>query len=64
MMQDFATAIKGAALVCTHSIDCSIRSLWSSLQFAVDEVVGKMTLEHLLPKREAGLLNVELEHSR
>jgi len=46
----FCDRHKGTALMCTNSINCSIRSLWSSLQFAVDDVVNKMTLDDLLPK--------------
>jgi Rrf2 family protein len=38
----------GAAAVCVNSIDCSIRPLWSSLQTAVDQVLGRATLASLL----------------
>jgi Rrf2 family protein len=39
----------GAETVCAHTIECSIRSLWRSVQQAVDEVLGQTTLADLLP---------------
>jgi Rrf2 family protein len=38
----------GVMKLCTHSVDCSIRSLWSSVQFIVDQVLNKVTIEGLL----------------
>ena len=38
----------GAESLCTHSIDCSIRSLWQALQTAVDQVLTRTTLKDLL----------------
>jgi Rrf2 family protein len=43
----------GSGEVCTHTIDCSIRSLWRSLQQVVDQVLAKTTLEDLVPKADA-----------
>ena len=40
----------GAETVCAHTtIECSIRSLWRSVQQAVDGVLGQTTLADLLP---------------
>jgi Rrf2 family protein len=44
----FCTMHAGMAKLCTHSVDCSIRSLWQSVQFVVDQVLGKVTLNDLL----------------
>jgi Rrf2 family protein len=44
----FCTMHSGMAKLCTHSIDCSIRSLWQSVQHVVDQVLGKVTLSDLL----------------
>jgi Rrf2 family protein len=44
----FCTIHSGMAKLCTHSVDCSIRSLWQSVQFVVDQVLGKVTLNDLL----------------
>ncbi len=38
----------GELAICTHSTDCSIRSLWRAVQYAVNEVLGKTTLRDLL----------------
>jgi DNA-binding IscR family transcriptional regulator len=34
--------------MCTHSVDCSIRSLWQTVQVLVDQVLSKTTLKDLL----------------
>jgi Rrf2 family protein len=41
---------QGAEGVCAHSVDCSIRYLWSSVQEAVDHLLSRTTLSDLLPK--------------
>jgi len=45
---DFCERHAGAESLCTHSIDCSIRSLWQALQNAVDQVLTNTTLKDLL----------------
>ncbi len=40
----------GSEPVCAHTIHCSIRGLWRTVQQAVDQVLGKTTLQDLLPK--------------
>ena len=45
---DFCERHAGAESLCTHSIDCSLRSLWQALQTAVDQVLTKTTLKDLL----------------
>lgn len=47
---EFCESHGGGESVCAHTIDCSIRSLWRSVQHAVDQVLGKTTLQELLPK--------------
>ncbi|MGH9491709.1 MAG: Rrf2 family transcriptional regulator, partial [Terriglobales bacterium] len=37
----FCGRYAGEELVCTHSVDCSIRSLWRTVQFAVDRVLNQ-----------------------
>jgi Rrf2 family protein len=44
----FCSMHAGMAKLCTHSIDCSIRSLWQSVQQVVDQVLGKVRLSDLL----------------
>lgn len=45
---DFCERHSGAERICTHSVDCSIRSLWRLLQLAVDQVLTQTTLRDLL----------------
>ena len=42
----------GIENICTNSIDCSIRSLWKTIQTMLDGVLGKITLQNLLGKEE------------
>ena len=44
---DFCERHAGTEKVCTHSTDCSIRSLWRAVQRAVDQVLSKTTLKDL-----------------
>jgi Rrf2 family protein len=42
----------GFEQLCTHSVDCSIRSVWRMVQGAVDDVLGKLTLKDLLCREQ------------
>lgn len=42
----------GIENICTNSIDCSIRSLWKTIQTLLDNVLSKITLQDLLGKEE------------
>jgi len=46
----FCDQFSGLKRLCTHSVDCSIRSLWRAVQSAVDSVLGGITLSDLLQK--------------
>jgi len=45
---DFCSSHAGIENICTNSIDCSIRSLWKTIQSVVDNVVLKISLKDLL----------------
>jgi Rrf2 family protein len=45
---DFCDQFSGLNKICTHSIDCSIRSLWRAMQGAVDSVLARLTLHDLV----------------
>ena len=49
----FCSDYSGIDIVCTHSIDCSIRSLWRAVQAAIDGVVTKTTLRDLMAKESS-----------
>ena len=46
----FCDEFAGLEKICTHSVDCSVRSLWRSVQHAVDLVLAGITLKDLLRK--------------
>lgn len=45
---DFCESHSGQAAICAHSTDCSIRTLWRRVQVALDEVLGRTTLQDVL----------------
>jgi Rrf2 family protein len=49
---DFCERHSGSETSCAHSVDCSLRSLWSSVQVAVDGVLRRTTLADLLRTEE------------
>ncbi len=44
----FCADHSGEERICTHSVDCSLRSLWRSLQLVLDQVLEKTSLRDLL----------------
>ena len=50
--EDFCSDHSGTEMICTHTIDCSLRSLWRTIQILLDSVLGKMTLKDLLGNEE------------
>ncbi len=49
---EFCNDHSGSESICTHSVDCSIRSLWKMLQNAVDGVLKNMTIKDLTANEE------------
>jgi Rrf2 family protein len=45
---DFCESHAGQSHICAHSTECSLRSLWQRVQVALDDVLGKTTLQDLL----------------
>ncbi len=53
----FCEDYPGALKLCTNSIDCSIRSLWQVIQFTVDQLLDKVTLQDLIsPEHQSSAL--------
>ena len=50
--EDFCKSHAGQVRVCANSTDCSIRTLWRAVQLALDQVLGKTTLQDLLRTEE------------
>lgn len=55
---EFCNKHSGYNSICTHDIDCSVRSVWQVVQTAVDNVVYKITLADLMGQKEP-LQNVQ-----
>ncbi|RYZ30741.1 MAG: Rrf2 family transcriptional regulator [Chitinophagaceae bacterium] len=53
---DFCGTHAGALKLCTHSVDCSSRSLWSMVQFILDDFLNKVTLHDLVSSEENSAL--------
>ena len=45
---EFCSLHAGALKFCTNSVDCSSRSLWQMLQFTIDQLLDKITLDDLV----------------
>ena len=46
--KDFCGSHSGTVRLCTNSLDCSVRSLWRVVQYAVDRVLSEIVLEDLI----------------
>ena len=49
---DFCNRHAGQLSICTHAVDCSVRSLWQVVQTAVDNVLNGMTLADLMKEKD------------
>lgn len=56
---EFCNRHSGTGHICTHAVDCSVRSLWQVVQTAVDNVVNRITVADLLQAKEPAV-NVTL----
>ena len=44
---EYCNSYSGATKFCTNSVDCSARSLWQMIQFTIDGLLDKVSLEDL-----------------
>jgi Rrf2 family protein len=44
----FCTTHTGIQRFCTHSVDCSVKSLWKTLQNSIDQVLQNITLGDMI----------------
>ena len=61
--KEFCNDYPGAMKLCTNSVDCSVRSLWQMIQFSIDQLLDKVSLQDLTSseKKSDQLLNQILE---
>ncbi len=57
---DFCDEHTGREACCTHAINCSIRTLWNAIQFVVDQMLDRITLQDLMGDRHQ--LETHLAH--
>ena len=58
---EFCESHSGALRLCTHSVDCSSRSLWQMIQFTLDRLLDKVTLHDLVnPERTSSKILEQL----
>ena len=59
--EDFCGSHAGAVKLCTHSVDCSSRSMWMMVQLIVDQFLDKISLHNLVnPEKESTKIFDEL----
>lgn len=49
----------GSLNLCTHSADCSSRSLWKMIQFTVDRLLDKVTLHDLVSTEQESAVGLK-----
>ena len=55
---EYCEQYPGSFASCTHTVDCSIRSLWRAVQQEVDQVLSRTTLRDLLGSEEQSTSSV------
>ena len=55
---EYCEQYPGSLASCTHTVDCSIRSLWRAVQTGVDKVLSRTTLRDLLGSEEEATVSV------
>ena len=55
---EYCERYPGSLESCTHTVDCSIRSLWRAVQSGVDTVLSRTTLRDLLGSEEEAAVSV------
>jgi Rrf2 family transcriptional regulator, iron-sulfur cluster assembly transcription factor len=58
---EFCGTHSGAMRLCTHSVDCSSRSLWQMIQYTLDKLLDQVTLHDLVnPERTSSKILEQL----
>jgi len=53
--EEFCNRHSGTNHICTHAVDCSVRSLWQIVQEAVDGVVNRITVADMLGMKDPAM---------
>ncbi len=57
--KEFCGLHAGSLSLCTHSADCSSRSLWKMIQFTVDRLLDKVTLHDLVSTEQESAVGLK-----
>ena len=57
--KDFCGQHSGEIKFCTNSVDCSIRSLWTILQYSVDKVLSNISLNDLIGSEQSAKMKLD-----
>jgi len=49
---DFCNEHAGVEKLCSNTVDCSIRSLWRTVQIVVDQILARTSLQDLVSKEQ------------
>ncbi len=49
---EFCEKFSGSQTICTHTLDCSIRSVWKVVQTNINDVLQKLTLQDMIGSEE------------
>ncbi|MBY0348580.1 MAG: Rrf2 family transcriptional regulator [Hydrotalea flava] len=57
--KEFCGTYSGSMRFCNNSVDCSVRSLWQMVQFSIDQLLDKVSLQDLIgtEKKSENLLS-------
>jgi Rrf2 family transcriptional regulator, iron-sulfur cluster assembly transcription factor len=63
---EFCGSHGGLTRLCTHSVDCSARSLWQMIQYTMDQLLNRISLQDLVnTEKESGNTLLEmLRHNK
>lgn len=63
--KNFCDSHTGMLTLCTNSVDCSIRSLWSMMQVTLDKLLDKVTLADMVKSEKdvSGVLQHIIEEN-
>jgi Rrf2 family protein len=57
----FCSSHSGTVKICTHSVDCSARSLWQMIQFSIDQLLDRISLHDLVnPEKESAKILLDI----
>jgi DNA-binding IscR family transcriptional regulator len=61
--KSFCDSHSGIMTLCTNSVDCSVRSLWSMMQTTLDKLLDKVTMADMMKseKEVSGVLQNIIE---